>query len=65
MIALLSRRKKKMSESEYSNWHTYCSYVKSGIRIIACLAGMVLGSVALLAIGLLIAECVGIVEEFG
>jgi len=54
-----------MVESEYSNWHTYCSYVKSGIRIIACLAGMMLGSVSLLAIGLLIAECVGIVEELG
>jgi len=54
-----------MAESEYSNWHTWCSYVKSVIRIIACLAGMMLGSVSLLAIGLLIAECVGIVEELG
>lgn len=54
-----------MADPEYSNWHTYCSYVKSGIRIIACLAGMVLGSLSLFAIGMLIAEVVGIVEELG
>ena len=54
-----------MAESEYSNWHTYCNLLKSGIRIIACLVGMVLGSLPLFALGMLIAECVGIVEEFG
>ena len=59
------KRGLKMTQPEYSNWHTNWSYVKSVIRIIACLATMMLGSVFVLAIGLLIAECVGIVEEFG
>lgn len=53
-----------MAESEYSAWHTYWSYLKSAIRIVACVAGM-LGSLSLFAIGMLIAEVVGIIEEAG
>ena len=42
--------------------HQTISFIKSGIRIIACFAGIG-GSVALLAAGLLIAEAVGVYEE--
>ena len=52
-----------MAES-YSKWHTYWSYLKSAIRIAACVAGSY-GSVVWFAIGMGIAECVGILEELG
>jgi hypothetical protein len=42
--------------------HQLISFVKSGIRIAACAGGW-LGSVPLLAGGLLLAELVGIYEE--
>lgn len=42
--------------------HQLISFVKSGIRIIACIAGMG-GSLPLLAAGLLLAEIVGVYEE--
>ena len=53
-----------MSESEYSNWHTYWSYVKSVIRIGACMAGG-FGSLLWFAVGMGVAEVVGIIEELG
>lgn len=53
-----------MAESEYSNWHTYCSYVKSVIRIAACAAG-ISGNLLWFAMGMAIAEVVGIIEEMG
>ncbi len=53
-----------MSESEYSNWHTYWSYVKSAIRIVAGVAGIA-GSLFWFALGMIIAELVGILEEMG
>lgn len=42
--------------------HQTISFIKSGIRILACFAGIG-GSIALLAAGLLIAEIVGVYEE--
>lgn len=42
--------------------HQTISFIKSGLRILACFAGIG-GSVALLAAGLLIAEVVGVYEE--
>ncbi len=42
--------------------HQLISFVKSGIRILACVGGA-FGSVAFLAVGLLIAEIVGVYEE--
>lgn len=53
-----------MAESEYSNWHTYWSYLKSVIRIVACIFGAN-GSLVLFAAGMGIAECIGIIEELG
>lgn len=52
-------------ESRYRKWHTYMSYIKSGIRIIA-FGGLALGlfGVVVSATLLLIAEVVGIVEEW-
>lgn len=42
--------------------HQSISFIKSGIRIAACFAG-IFGSLSLLAAGLLIAEIVGVYEE--
>lgn len=42
--------------------HRDLSFIKSGIRIGACL-GALTGSVVFLAIGLLVAEIVGVYEE--
>ena len=42
--------------------HQLISFAKSGIRIVACLAGIG-GSLTLLAVGLLITEVVGVYEE--
>ena len=42
--------------------HQLISFVKSAIRIVACIGGA-LGSVGFLAVGLLIAEIVGVYEE--
>lgn len=53
-----------MKSEKYSNWHTYWSYAKSAVRIIACIFGAQ-GSLFFFAIGMLIAEILGIVEEFG
>jgi len=53
-----------MAESEYSNWHTYWSYLKSAIRIAGAIAGIG-GSLLWFAIGMGVAEVVGIIEELG
>lgn len=42
--------------------HQLISFIKSGIRIAACVAGIG-GSITLLAVGLLVAEIVGVYEE--
>lgn len=51
-------------ESKYNTWHKYTSYVKSGIRLGACGATLITGSVYILAVGFFIAEIVGVVEEW-
>lgn len=51
-------------EDKYNTWHKYTSYIKSGIRLGACGAALVTGSVYILAAGLFVAEIVGIVEEW-
>ena len=52
-------------ENKYRKWHTGMSYVKSAIRIVA-FAGLALGYFVaeVTATLLLIAELVGIVEEW-
>jgi hypothetical protein len=52
-------------ENNYRKWHTYMSYVKSAIRIIA-FAGLALSftDARVTASLLLIAELVGIAEEW-
>lgn len=42
--------------------HQQISFAKSAIRIVACVCGL-FGSVTLLALGLMLAEGVGIYEE--
>lgn len=51
-------------ESKYHTWHKHASYIKSGIRLGACGATLITGSVYILAVGLFLAELVGIVEEW-
>jgi len=53
-----------MKQMNYTDWHTTFSYIKSVIRGVACVAGLS-GSLLWFAVGMLIAECVGIIEEFG
>lgn len=53
----------KFSE-RYNKWHKRMSYIKSAVRIITCAITVFTGSVAILALGLLIAEIIGIVEEW-
>ena len=52
-------------ETNYLKWHTYMSYVKSAIRIVA-FAGLALSitDAKVTATLLLIAELVGIAEEW-
>jgi hypothetical protein len=52
-------------EDRYRKWHTYMSYVKSAIRIVA-FAGLALSmtDARVTATLLLIAETVGIAEEW-
>lgn len=42
--------------------HQLISFVKSGVRILACIGGLA-GSLVFLAVGLLAAEIIGIYEE--
>jgi hypothetical protein len=48
-----------------SKWHLYISFIKSAIRIISCILGIVFNSVLILGIGLLLAEGLGVLEELG
>jgi hypothetical protein len=56
-------------EDRYRTWHTWISYVKSGVRIVTGIATLVLldnsiaSAVAVLAAGLIVAELLGIAEE--
>lgn len=52
-----------MTEEAYpdAKLHKYTSFVKSGIRIVACIGGLY--SIPVLCIGLALAEVVGIIEE--
>jgi hypothetical protein len=56
-------------EDRYRTWHTWISYVKSGVRIVAGIVTLVLlgssitAAVAVLAAGLILAELLGIAEE--
>jgi hypothetical protein len=43
--------------------HFYISLIKSAIRILGCIICITQGSVVILAVGLLLAEILGIVEE--
>lgn len=43
--------------------HRYISFIKSGIRVSACALAAITGSVLVLALGLLVAELVGVYEE--
>ena len=62
-------------EKKYKEWHQNLSFIKSGIRIAACLSAIItlitLGhiegttpAVLMLAIGLVLAEIIGILEEW-
>lgn len=52
-------------EENYKKWHTYWSYLKSGLRIFGCIAVIFFGlDIIALAAFLLVAELVGIVEEW-
>lgn len=51
-------------ETSYNTWHKYTSYIKSVIRLGACGATLVTGSIYILAAGLFVAELVGIAEEW-
>ena len=62
-------------EEKYKNWHQKISFIKSGIRITACLSCIItlvaLGhlegttpAILMLAIGLGLAELLGIAEEW-
>lgn len=62
-------------EENYKDWHQKISFIKSGVRIAACLGsiitiatlGHVVGttpSILILAIGLFLAEILGIFEEW-
>jgi hypothetical protein len=50
-----------------SKWHAYVSFAKSGIRMVSCIGAICLmdtqKALLILASGLLIAECLGIIEE--
>lgn len=46
-----------------SRWHLYLSFFKSGIRIVGCIFSIVFNQWILLAIGLGVAEILGILEE--
>lgn len=56
-------------EDRYRTWHTYISYTKSAVRILAGVATFFFldnpaGAIAVLAGGLVLAELLGIAEEF-
>lgn len=58
-------------EEKYKRWHQTLSYIKSGVRIAGCIGSLILLgvyganiSVAFLAVGLMLAEFLGIAEEW-
>ena len=51
-------------ENDYKNWHGFWSFIKSGIRIVACLGVVALGfTLEMFALLFLAAELVGVIEE--
>ncbi len=48
-----------------SKWHLITSLIKSAIRIGACVLALKRKDVQVLAIGLLMAEALGVLEEVG
>lgn len=60
----------KTFEEKYKTWHTYLSFGKSAIRLLACagcVASIQIGridlSIIILAAGFAVAEFIGIIEE--
>ena len=52
-------------QDRYENWHGLWSYIKSAIRIAACLSVIVLDfTLVTFALMFLFAELVGVVEEW-
>ena len=55
-------------EDRYRKWHTYMSYIKSTFRIASCVTVLWMAPftelISCLAFGFLLAELVGIVEEW-
>jgi hypothetical protein len=53
-------------EDNYRKWHTKLSYTKSAARIIACFGAVIdpTDGLFILSFGFLIAELIGIVEEW-
>ena len=64
--------KVKSFEEKYKTWHTYYSFTKSGFRMIGCVAAAYLyvrgpsPDIAFMVLcgSLLVAEIIGIIEEF-
>lgn len=55
-------------EDKYRKWHTRLSYVKSSVRLLFCgwaavLHNEVASAILILAVGLIIAEVIGVLEE--
>ncbi len=46
-----------------SKWHLIISLVKSVIRMVSCVVAVITWNVTVLAVGLLIAEALGVLEE--
>lgn len=46
-----------------SKGHLYISLIKSFIRIVAAISAIRFNSLSLLALGFIVAECLGILEE--
>lgn len=56
---------KDLVKTMNSKWHLYISFIKSGIRIAAGVAALIAGSLAVLAVGIIAAEILGVLEEIG
>lgn len=54
-------------EQKYRTWHTWMSYLKSGIRILGCVSAVIVANpttaIFALAFSFFLAELVGIAEE--
>lgn len=55
-------------EENYRKWHTFMSFIKSAVRIVGCLIVVSMtdwaSAINILAFSLLLAEVVGIAEEW-